>query len=138
VADGPVSMAAAMRRTASSSRARDVPHVQAHETGPVRPEVEAAAERDPALHQEVRRWVVAQAQCRAAQPGQIAGLWRDVAHPRQVGREQLGEAAAVAVEMGQEFPQPGLPVLESGDRRQHAQVARPCPRLGRQGRQPGA
>src|SRR5690348_903034 len=82
-------------------------------------------QRDPAPFQEAGRRVVpvaqGTAQLAAVQPGQEAGLGRPVADLRQVLVQQLGQQAAVAVQLREDRVQPSGCLLERGDRGVHAE-----------------
>ena len=90
---------------------------------PLRPEHVPRAERHPPPLEEGGSGVVAEAERPAVEPREVPGARRDVADLGQRVGEELGEHAAVAVELRDEPVQPGLPSLECGDRGEHAVVA---------------
>ena len=67
------------------------------------------AESDPAAVEEDRGRIVAEPERPAVQPGQVAGLRRQVAHLRQVLGEQLRASAPVLVEVREQRVQPRSP-----------------------------
>ena len=84
----------AIRRTASSISAPDVPKLSRAKPRPVLAERGPGAERDPAALEERLRGIVAEPERAAVEPGEVARLRRHVADRRQVLGEQLGRAAA--------------------------------------------
>src|SRR6202022_3207246 len=60
--------------------------------------------------------VGAEVELRAVQPGEVAGLRRQVPHGGQMDAEQLSEEPAVAVEMGEQALQPGAAIAASTPR----------------------
>ena len=82
------------------------------------------AQRDPAALEEDLGRIVAEPELAAVEPGEIAGLRRQVAHLRQVLGEQLRERAPVAVEVREERVEPLAAVLERGERRRERRSGR--------------